>query len=112
MPTVRIPIPLRKYTDGHGDVSVQGSTVGEAFEDLTGRYPDLSDYLYDDADEFVTTTYESINVFAGTQDVRELAGVETQLKETDRLLIVRTWPATMSGGRQWNKPVGEEAPQG
>ncbi len=112
MPTIRIPIPLRKYTDGHGDVTVQGSTVEEAFEDLTSRYPDLSDYLYDDGDEFVTTTYESINVLLGTQDVRELAGAETPLKEADRLLILRTWPATMSGGRQWNKPVGETPPQG
>lgn len=111
MPTIRIPIPLRKYTEGQGEVSVSGSTAGAAFSDLTGRYPDLSPYLYDDSGQFVTTTYESINVLLHKRDLRELNGMETPLASSDRLLILRTWPAAISGGRQWNKPVGEKAPE-
>ena len=112
MPTIRIPIPLRKYTDGEGNVAVEGATVGAVFDDLNGRFPELKQYIFDDEGDFVTSTYESVNILIGNQDVRELGGVDTALNDTDRLMIVRTWPATMSGGRQWNKPVGEAPPQG
>lgn len=111
MPTVRIPVPLRKYTAGEANVTVSGSTVEEVFAALIARYPELAGFIYDDDGEFVTTTYESINVLLGDEDVRELDGLETAVLESDRLLILRTWPATISGGKQFNKPVGAAAPQ-
>ena len=111
MPTVRIPIPLRKHTAGEANVTVGGSTVGEVFADLIARHPELAGFIYDEDGEFVTTTYESINVLLGNEDVRELEGPETAVGESDRLLILRTWPATISGGKQFNKPVGAAAPQ-
>ncbi|HBY98670.1 MAG: MoaD/ThiS family protein [Ardenticatenaceae bacterium] len=111
MPTIRIPVPLRQYTDGQGEVKVAGATAGAALEDLTTQYPDLRGYLYDDQDDFVTTAYESINVLLNAADLRELQGLDTPLNNTDRLMILRTWPATISGGQQWNQPVGAALPE-
>lgn len=111
MPTMRIPVPLREYTDGQAEVAVAGSTAGEALDDLTAQYPELREYLFDDDGDLVTTTYESINILLSKSDLRELGGLDTSLSNGDRLMILRTWPATISGGRQWNKPIGEEAPQ-
>ncbi|HET6444597.1 MAG TPA: molybdopterin synthase sulfur carrier subunit, partial [candidate division Zixibacteria bacterium] len=46
MPTFRIPTPLRPYSDGQNQVFVEGETMGEALSDLTGKYPDLRQHLY------------------------------------------------------------------
>ena len=98
MATIRIPKPFRKYADGEANVSAAGSTVGEALNDLFQRYPDLRQHVYDDNDELIASTQESVNILLNKYDIRELAGPETQLNESDRLMILRTWPAAISGG--------------
>ena len=35
MPVLRIPTPLRAYTNGQSDVTVSGSNISEALADLT-----------------------------------------------------------------------------
>ena len=100
MPTVRIPKPLRKIADGAAQVSMAGSTAGEVLDNLLQRYPDLRPHLYDDGGQLITTTDESINVILNKHDIRELEGNDTPLRDSDRLLILRTWPAAISGRRQ------------
>jgi molybdopterin converting factor small subunit len=46
MPTIRIPTPLRAYTGGQSEISVQGATVREALQDITSRYPALAPHLF------------------------------------------------------------------
>ena len=84
MPTLRIPTPLRVYADGQNEVAVQGDTVGEALDSLTGRYPSLRPHLYNDGGEL----RPFVNLFLNEEDVRYLKGVETPLKENDRLMII------------------------
>ena len=97
MPTVRIPKPFRKHTNGEVHVSAAGKTVGEAIDDLLQQYPDLRPHLHDDRGELITTTNESINVVLNKHDIRELDGNDTSVTESDRLMILRTWPAAISG---------------
>ena len=110
MPIVRLPHPLREHTQGQAEVPVQGATAGAALDDLTTRYPALAPFLFNDKGQFVTSNYESINVLVNKQDIRELKGRETPLADVDRLVILRSWPAAISGGRQWNQPIGADAP--
>lgn len=97
MPTVRIPKPLRKITESERLVSVEGSTAGDALNNLLQRYPDLRSHLYDDQNKFITSTDESINVLLGKYDIRELDGPNTALSESDQLTILRTWPSATTG---------------
>ena len=46
MPVLRIPTPLRSYTNGEREVAVTGNTVGEAMDDLVAQYPTLRPHLY------------------------------------------------------------------
>lgn len=39
MITVRVPTPLRRITNGQGEVQVQASTIREAIEKLEEVYP-------------------------------------------------------------------------
>ena len=45
MPTLWIPTPLRDLTQGKQSVTVTGSTVREAIENLEAQYPGVKDRL-------------------------------------------------------------------
>ncbi|MFN2152999.1 MAG: ubiquitin-like small modifier protein 1 [Anaerolineales bacterium] len=82
--TLRIPTPLRPYAQGQSEVAVQGATVGEALNDLVNQFPTLKKHLFTEADEL----RPFVNLFLGDEDVRHLQGVDTPLKEGDRLMII------------------------
>jgi len=84
MITLRIPTPLRPYAEGQNEVNVQGANVGEALDDLVKQFPTLKKHLFTEADEL----RPFVNLFLGEEDVRHLQGVETPLKEGDRLMII------------------------
>lgn len=81
---VRIPTPLRAYTDEQAAVTVQGATVGEALEDLVARYPDLRAQLYNDEGRLRSF----VNIFRNDEDIRHLEKTDTSLREQDELSIV------------------------
>lgn len=84
MTTLRIPTPLRPYAGGQTEVNVQGANVGEALKDLVNQYPSLGQHLFNDGGEL----RPFVNLFLGEEDVRHLQGVDTPLKEGDRLMII------------------------
>ncbi|MBL8130753.1 MAG: MoaD/ThiS family protein [Anaerolineae bacterium] len=83
MPNIRIPTPLRAFTSNESQVQVGGATVGEALSNLTVRYPELRQHLYDGE-----TLRSFVNVYLGDEDVRFLDGLETNLEESDSLRII------------------------
>lgn len=84
MTTLRIPTPLRPYAEGRTEVTVSGSNVGEALDDLVSQFPSLKKHLFNDAN----VLRPFVNVFLGDEDVRHLQGVGTPLKEGDKLMII------------------------
>lgn len=90
MVSIKIPTPLRQYTGDSAEVAVHGSTIGDALDDLTARYPDLRTHLYEG-----DTLRSFVNVFLGEDDIRFLQELETPLREGDRLRII---PAIAGGG--------------
>ncbi|RME08905.1 MAG: molybdopterin synthase sulfur carrier subunit, partial [Anaerolineae bacterium] len=46
MPTLKIPTPLRPYAGGQAEITVQGSTVGEALADLVAQHPELKKHIF------------------------------------------------------------------
>lgn len=84
MATLRIPTPLRPYAEGQTEVTVQGHNVREALDDLVTRFPNLKKHLFNDVDEL----RPFVNLFLGEEDIRYLQGVNTPLKEGDKLVII------------------------
>lgn len=91
MTTVRIPTPLRPYTNSQAEVPVTGATVGDVLSDLTRLYPNLKQHLYTDGGELRAF----VNIFLNDEDVRHIRGAETPVQERDRLMIV---PSIAGGG--------------
>ena len=84
MTIIRIPTPLRPYAGGQTEATVRGSNVREALEDLTIQFPPLKKHLFNQADEL----RPFINLFLGEEDIRHLQGIDTPLKEGDKLMII------------------------
>lgn len=83
MASIKIPTPLRAFTENQAQVAVSGETVGAALNDLTSRYPALRQHLYE-GDKL----RNFVNVFIGEEDVRFLDGLETEIEADANLRII------------------------
>ena len=84
MTILKIPTPLRPYSDGVKEIDVSAATAGLALEELTARYPALRKHLFTDEGEL--RSY--VNLFINDEDIRHLKGVDTPVNEGDRLMII------------------------
>lgn len=83
MATIKIPTPLRAYTEGQTEISVSGDNVAAALDDLTNQYPELRRHLFD-GDKL----RGFVNVFIGDEDIRFRGGLEAAVESDSRLRIV------------------------
>jgi len=88
---VRVPTPLRKYTQGADEVSAQGSNVKALVDDLEKNFPGIKERICDETGKI----RRFVNVYVNGDDIRFLQNLETKLKEGDNISIV---PA-IAGGR-------------
>ena len=65
MATIKIPTPLRTYTDGNAEIAVSGATVGAALNDLLTKHPELRQHLYNGGE-----LRNFVNIFLGEEDIR------------------------------------------
>ena len=88
--TIRIPTPLRKFTEGKSEVDVEGGTIREVFDDVENRHGGLQEKIFDDSGEI----RRFINVFVNGEDVRHSQGLDTPVKDGDEVSVV---PAIAGG---------------
>ncbi|MBI5194023.1 MAG: MoaD/ThiS family protein [Nitrospirae bacterium] len=89
---VRIPTPLRKLTDGKGEIDGAGNTIDELFINLENTYPGMKERLCDETGNI----RRFLNVYVNEEDIRFKQGRETVLADGDEVSIV---PAIAGGGR-------------
>ena len=88
--TVRIPTPLRKITADKAEVSASGKTVLEVIANLGKTYPELVARVQDEKG----TLRRFVNFYLNDDDIRDLKGGETPVKDGDTLSIM---PAIAGG---------------
>jgi molybdopterin converting factor small subunit len=86
---VRIPPTLRAETNGEREVLADGETVRDLLDDLTARFPGLRGQL------------EYANVYVGGEDIRTRDGFDTQVTESDTVILL---PAMAGGAYVGNAP--------
>jgi molybdopterin converting factor small subunit len=84
VPILKIPTPLRSYTDGLVEVEVNGRSVRDVMEDLVKQYPSLRPHLYDGDGKL----RPFVNLFVGEHNIRDLDGLATALNAESRVLLV------------------------
>ena len=87
---VRVPTPLRKFTNGVDEVNAQGNDVKTLVDDLEKTYPGIKERICDESGK----VRRFVNVYVNGDDIRFLQNLETALKEGDNISIV---PAIAGG---------------
>jgi sulfur-carrier protein len=90
MANVRIPTPLRKYTQGKDEVEVAGSNVREVIDNLEASYPGIRERICDDKG----AVRRFVNVFVADEDIRFLDNLDTSVGSSDAVDII---PAIAGG---------------
>ena len=90
MPTVRIPTPLRKLTDGNAQVEVAGDDLRTVVDNLQAAHPGIGERLLDGDGQL----RRFVNVFVRDEDVRFQDGLDTKVADDDTVSIV---PAVAGG---------------
>ncbi len=90
MPVVRFPTALKYYVDNQGEMEIPASSVTELLAALVTRYPSLRFHLLDSDGKL----RRHFNVFVNGEHVRELDGMDTRLKDGDRVILM----ASAAGG--------------
>lgn len=87
---VRVPTPLRRYTGGAEEVSVDGDTIAALVSNIEQSYPGIQERICDDQGNI----RRFVNIFVNGDDIRFLDNLETVLKDGDEVSIV---PAIAGG---------------
>ena len=87
---VRVPTPLRKFTQGADEVSAQGNNIRALVENLEKQFPGIKERICDETGK----VRRFVNVYVNGDDIRFLQNLETALKEGDAISIV---PAIAGG---------------
>lgn len=99
MTILKIPTPLRYYTDGQAEVDVNGSDVATAMRDLVEQYPTLEQHLYNGNGEMRAF----VNLFLGQDNIKDLQGLETPLNEGDMLRLIPSIAGGSSNLRRFER---------
>lgn len=91
MATVRIPSPLRRYTNNQSKVESNGANISELIDNLEAQYPGVKTRLCDESGQIK----RYVNIFVNGEEIRTLQGSETTVDDKDEVSIV---PA-MAGGQ-------------
>ncbi len=89
MATMRLSTPLRKYSGGKPEVTVEGETLLEVLEKFDSKHPGFAEKIIENGE-----IKRFVNVFVNNIDVRTKDGLNTKIEENDTISIL---PA-VSGG--------------
>ena len=88
--SIRVPTPLRKLTGNQSEVQIEGDTVASILTNMEAAYPGIKDRLCDESGQ----VRRFINIYVNEEDIRFLQGIETNLKQGDKIAII---PAIAGG---------------
>ena len=87
---VRIPSPLRNFTNGAEVIETEGGSVGEVLNSLKGHAAGIESRLFKGENQL----NRFVNVFLNDEDIRFLKNLETPVKAGDEVSII---PAIAGG---------------
>jgi sulfur-carrier protein len=89
---VRIPSPLRSFTNGADVVEADGLSIGEVLGNLKTKAAGIETRLFKGPNQL----NRFVNVYLNDEDIRHLKNLETPVKTGDEISIV---PAIAGGSR-------------
>lgn len=87
---IRIPSPLRSYTNGADVVEAQGDSVAEVLEALKAQAAGIESRLFKGPNQL----NRFVNIYLNDEDIRFLENLETPVRDGDEISII---PAIAGG---------------
>lgn len=88
--TVRIPQPLRRFTNNRDLVQASGRTIRDLFRSLETQFPGITERLFDESGQL----RRFVNIYVDGEDIRFLDGLTTEVADGAEVSIV---PAVAGG---------------
>ena len=82
---VRIPTPLRKFTDGTAELEATGATVGEVLQGLCEKHAEFRTRLFKEDGSL----NRFVNVFVNEEDIRFGDNLDTVVADGDEISIIQ-----------------------
>jgi molybdopterin converting factor small subunit len=90
MPTVRFPHVMKYYVNNQVEFPISASTVQDLIDQVVGQFPSIKFHLLDSDGQL----RRHFNIFVNGTHIRDLQGMETMLKEDDKVILM----ASAAGG--------------
>ena len=90
MPTLRIPALMKFYVADQTEVPLQGASIADILSDLVTRYPAIKPHIMDKNGDL----RRYVNLFVNEANIKDLNGLNTPVRETDRVILL----PSISGG--------------
>jgi molybdopterin converting factor small subunit len=90
MPTVRFPAVMKFYINNQTEFSVPAATAQELIDQIIEQYPSVKFHLVDRQGNL----RRHFNMFVNGTHIRDLNGMDTVLREEDRVILM----ASAAGG--------------
>ena len=87
---IRIPSPLRSYTNGADVIESNGRSVGEVLDGLRSQAAGIETRLFKGPNQL----NRFVNIYLNDEDIRFLKNLDTPVKEGDEVSII---PAIAGG---------------
>jgi molybdopterin synthase sulfur carrier subunit len=92
MAKIKIPPVLRGSVGGEKELEASGANVGDVLRTLAADHPATESQLFSEDGEL----NRYVNVYLNDEDVRVLQGLDTEVSESDTVVIL---PAMAGGSR-------------
>lgn len=81
---VRIPTPIRQYTEQQSEVLLDGKTVGEVLDAFKLKFPDAGSRFFSASSK----TSRFVNLYLNDEDIRFMQDLDTPVSDKDTLSII------------------------
>ena len=81
---LRIPSPLRRFTNGESSIDVNGGNVAQVLEELFSAHPDIKGHLVEDDGSL----RNFVNIFIEGEDIRQGGGMNAEVPDGSDVRII------------------------
>ena len=90
---LKIPSPLRRFTNGESSIDVNGNNVRKILEELFNAHPDIKGHLVEDDGNL----RNFVNIFIEGEDIRQKGGMDAEINDGSDVRII----PSIAGGKQF-----------
>ena len=81
---LKIPSPLRRFTDGEASIEVNGDSINKVLEELFNAHPDIKGHLIEEDGNL----RNFVNIFINGEDIRQKGGLDTEVLDGSDVRII------------------------